>query len=56
MRTRALLHQELFTRLLERMDCLDLDCLSDGERAEVRPMRKALVRRCETLSTQARSR
>eukprot|EP00320_Phaeocystis_rex_P006915 CAMPEP_0119080450 /NCGR_PEP_ID=MMETSP1178-20130426/112023_1 /TAXON_ID=33656 /ORGANISM="unid sp, Strain CCMP2000" /LENGTH=234 /DNA_ID=CAMNT_0007063051 /DNA_START=26 /DNA_END=730 /DNA_ORIENTATION=+ len=52
-RTRAPLHQELFTRLLERMDCLELDSLSDSERAEVRPVRKALVQRCEALSAQA---
>ena len=28
-RVRAPLHQELFTRLLERMDCLDLDGMND---------------------------
>ena len=69
------MHQELFTRLLERMDCLDIDAMnevrvrvrvrvshpqphphpemSQGERAEVRPVRKALVQRCEALSAQA---
>ena len=65
----------LFTRLLERLDCLDIDAMSEvrvmvrvwvshpqphphteigqAERDEVRPKRKALVKRCEALSAQA---
>ena len=46
-------HQELFTRVLEKLDGLELDGLSDEQRAEVRPVRKQLVRRCEALSAQA---
>jgi hypothetical protein len=45
-------HQELFTRLLERLDGLVLDGLSDEERALVRAQRKELVRRTQLVSGQ----
>lgn len=46
-------HQELFTRVLEKLDGLDLDSLTDEQRGEVRPVRKGLVRRCEAISAEA---
>eukprot|EP00966_Prymnesium_polylepis_P266786 6162946-Prymnesium_polylepis.1 len=86
-RRREPAHQELFTRVLEGLDNIELDgyvlrasrecdnprgipmyaalvglirvraCaarrLSDAQRSEVRPVRKALVKRCEALSAQA---
>lgn len=50
---RQFVHQELFTRLLERLDGLSLDGLSDEERSFVRGQRKSLVKRCEEVSSNA---
>ena len=47
------IHQELFTRLLERLDGLNLDGLSEDERAFVRGQRKGLVQRTEAVSAHA---
>ena len=46
-------HQEYFTRLLETLDNLPLESLSDEERGVVRPRRKALVGRVEQVSAAA---
>ena len=46
-------HQEHFTRLLEKLDTLMLEGLSDEARALVRPQRKALARRIEEISETA---
>ena len=46
-------HQEHFTRLLEKLDTLVLEGLSDEARALVRPQRKALARRIEEISETA---
>ena len=46
-------HQELFTRLLERLDSLSLDGLTDEERAFARTQRKELVRRTQEVSAAA---
>jgi len=46
-------HQEFFTRILEEIDNLDLDGLTSAQRDEVRPMRKALVKRCDEESARA---
>ena len=52
-RRREAVHQELFTRLLEGLDGLNLDGLSDDERAFVRGQRKQLVQRTQAISEQA---
>ena len=46
-------HQELFTRLLERLAGLSLDELGEEERTFVRDQRKSLVTRCGEVSAQA---
>lgn len=46
-------HQEVFTRLFEDIDNVSLDGLTSAQRDEVRPVRKALVKRCEELSASA---
>ena len=46
-------HQEHFTQLLERLDGLSLDGLSDEERTFVRGQRKDLVRRTQDVSAAA---
>lgn len=46
-------HQELFTRVLEGLDCLALDGLTEAQRDVIRPVRKALVKRTEALSQRA---
>ncbi len=46
-------HQEYFTRVLEKLDCLSLDALTDSQRDQVRPIRKALVAQTEKVSAQA---
>lgn len=51
---RTFVHQELFTRLLETLDGVSLDGLSEEERALVRKHRKDLVRRTEDCSDRAR--
>ena len=43
-------HQEIFTRLLERLDGITADDLSDEERAFVRGQRKSLVQRTHQLA------
>lgn len=53
MASRQAVHQELFTRLLERLDGLTLDGLSDEERTLVRAQRKELVQRTQIVSAQA---
>ena len=50
---RTFVHQELFTRLLEQLDGLSLDGLSDEEKTFVRGQRKMLVKDCEALSATA---
>ena len=51
---RVSVHQELFTRLLESLDGIELTGLSEEERALVRKQRKDLVRRTEDCSERAR--
>lgn len=47
-------HQEYFTRLLESLDSITLDGLSEEERTLVRKQRKELVLRAEACSDRAR--
>ena len=47
-------HQEYFTRLLESLDGITLDGLSEEERTLVRKQRKELVLRAEACSDRAR--
>jgi hypothetical protein len=51
---RQSVHQELFTRLLESLDGIELEGLSEEERSLVRKQRKDLVRRTEDCSERAR--
>jgi hypothetical protein len=46
-------HQEYFTRLLEALDTLALETLTEQQRADVRPRRKAVVRQVEEVSASA---
>ena len=54
LQARQPVHQELFTRLLESLDGINLDGLSEEERALVRKQRKELVKRTEQVSEYAR--
>ena len=49
-RTRAAPHQELFTRLLESLDGLNLDGLDEETRQFVRTQRKELVKKTQELA------
>lgn len=49
----AAVHQEHFTRVLESLDCLQLDGLTEAQRDVIRPVRKALVKRTEEIANQA---
>ena len=46
-------HQEYFTRLLEGLDTLALETLTEQQRADIRPRRKAVVRQVEEVSASA---
>ena len=46
-------HEEYFTQLLERLDGITLDGLSDADRDDMRAKRKELVRRVEQVSALA---
>ena len=50
MRQKEPVHQELFTRLLEQLDGITTEDLSDEERAFIRTQRKELIRRTESSS------